>query len=172
MNTKNTIKSLISLGAATALLTGCGGSDSGTAEAQAQPPAAAPNASAASDAVSISGNDQMKFSLTEFTVKADKEVTVVFKNEGKMPKEAMGHNLVILTKGTDTMAFANAAVKHSKNEYVPTDMKNWVVASTRVLGPGESQTITFTAPSEPGDYPFICSFPGHAAVMKGVMKVE
>lgn len=170
MKTKQIISSLLSLGAAVALLTGCGGADSGSATA-ATPPAT-PAAPSGSDAITIAGNDLMKFTLTEFTVKAGGEVTVVFKNEGKMPKEAMGHNLVILTKGTDTMAFANASMKHPKEEYVAPEMKDAVIASTRVLGPGESQTLTFTAPSDPGDYPFICSFPGHAAVMKGVMKVE
>ena len=46
-----------------------------------------------------------------------------------------------------------------------------VIAATKLLGPGESETISFTAP-EPGDYQFVCSFPGHFAMMRGIMVVK
>ena len=49
--------------------------------------------------VSISGNDLMKFSLQEFEVQDGKPVELKFTNEGKLPKIAMGHNLVILKEG-------------------------------------------------------------------------
>ena len=49
--------------------------------------------------VSISGNDQMQFSVKEFEVKAGEQVELEFKNEGTLPKIAMGHNLVILKEG-------------------------------------------------------------------------
>ena len=48
--------------------------------------------------ITISGDDKMQFSLKEFEVKAGEPVELIFKNEGKLPKIAMGHNLVILTK--------------------------------------------------------------------------
>ena len=47
-----------------------------------------------------------------------------------------------------------------------------VVAATKLLGPAESDVITFTAPKEPGDYQYLCSFPGHFAMMRGVMVVK
>jgi azurin len=46
-----------------------------------------------------------------------------------------------------------------------------VIAATKLLGPGENETLTFTAP-EPGDYQFVCSFPGHFAMMRGIMVVR
>ena len=49
--------------------------------------------------ISITGNDQMQFSIREFEVKTGEEVEIEFKNIGKLPKIAMGHNLVILKKG-------------------------------------------------------------------------
>ncbi len=174
MKTKQLFASILALAAAAVLLSGCGGSatDSGAAAAPQPAPAKTEPAKNAGP-VTITGDDMMKFNLAEFTVKAGSEVTVVFKNIGKMPKEAMGHNLVILQKGTDPMAFATASMRFPKEEYVAATMKDSVVASTRVLGPGESQTITFTAPSATGDYPFVCSFPGHTpAGMRGLMKVN
>ena len=153
------------------LASGCGGPETSTASAAPKP--ASTETAIPAGPVTITGDDTMKFNLAEFSVKAGSEVTVIFKNAGKMPKEAMGHNLVILQKGTDTMAFSTASMRFPNAEYVSPDLKASVVAATRVLGPGESQTITFTAPSETGDYPFVCSFPGHTpAGMRGLMKVK
>ncbi len=126
-----------------------------------------------SDQLVITGNDQMRFSPTEFSVEAGSEVTLVFRNVGRMPKETMGHNLAILEQGTDVNGFASAAQRHRDNEHIAPEMEDKVIAATRVLGPGEEETLTFTAPSEPGDFPFVCSFPGHTqAGMVGTMKVE
>jgi azurin len=127
----------------------------------------------ATDRLEITGNDLMRFSPQEVTVPAGAQVTIVFRNVGQMPKQAMGHNLVVLQQGTDTLAFARAAVRHAQAEYVPPEMADQVIAATAVLGPGEEATLTFTAPSEPGDYPFVCTFPGHTeAGMVGVLRVR
>ena len=123
--------------------------------------------------VVITGNDTMKFDKEAFTVKEGQTVALTFKNAGTVPKMAMGHNLVILKPGTEPMSFAAAGMAQKDTTGLPTDeemLKN-VVAHTLVHGPGEEETITFTAP-EPGEYPYICTFPGHAALMKGVMTVE
>ena len=47
-----------------------------------------------------------------------------------------------------------------------------VVVLARLISPGERVTLSFQAPEAPGDYPFICSFPGHWLTMKGVMTVK
>jgi azurin len=47
-----------------------------------------------------------------------------------------------------------------------------VLAHTLVLDPGQSDTLHLRAPDEPGDYPYLCTFPGHWMVMSGVMRVE
>src|SRR5690625_1762970 len=146
--------------------------------AQESAPAAESSDSAEADApaesgkITITGNDQMKFDTTEFSVKAGEEVTIVFENIGKLPKEAMGHNLLVLKKEVDPIRFAAASATAADNDYIAPDREDEVIAGTKILGPGESETITFTAPEETGDFPFVCTFPGHASAgMSGVMKV-
>ncbi|MEM7410467.1 MAG: plastocyanin/azurin family copper-binding protein [Myxococcota bacterium] len=121
--------------------------------------------------VVIEGDDMLKFDVTEFTVKAGESVKLTLKHVGQMPKVAMGHNLVILTAGTDVDAFAAAAVMKQDTEYFPEDQADKVVARTKLVGGGESDTIEFTAPA-PGTYPYLCTFPGHNVTMRGVMTVE
>lgn len=123
--------------------------------------------------VTVTGDDTMRFNVATIEAKAGEELTVVFKNEGNLPKQAMGHNFVILKPGTDLAAFGNAAVAAAANDYIPTDAAHaqQVVAHTKVLGPKESETLTVTFET-PGTYPFICSFPGHWALMKGTITVK
>jgi azurin len=123
--------------------------------------------------VEISGNDQMKFDKTSIEAKPRQKVTVTLKNVGTMPKVSMGHNFVLLTKDMDPAKFVEASQMQMANEYIAPELKDKVLASTKLLGPGESDTISFAAPAEPGDYTYICSFPGHFAIgMKGVLSVK
>src|SRR5690606_38755620 len=123
--------------------------------------------------ITITGNDRMQFNLTEFTVKAGSEVELVFQNVGDLPKDAMGHNLLILVKDGDRIAFAEASARHFQNNYIAPELADQVIAATALLGPGETETLNFSAPAEPGDHPFLCSFPGHAAHgMWGLMRVQ
>ena len=121
----------------------------------------------------ITGADNMQFGLNAFEVTEGQRVKLVFNNLGNLPKDSMGHNVVILAPGTDIMAFAMEATKYRKNEYIPTDevYGPTVLHHTKLLGPKESDTIYFTA-GAPGEYPFICSFPAHASLMQGVMTVK
>jgi azurin len=123
--------------------------------------------------IAIEGNDLMQYNKTAFKVTTGQTVKLTFKNVGKFPKAAMGHNVVILAKGTDITAFATAAMVAAANGYLPQDKatKAKILANTKLLGPGESESITFTAPAA-GKYDYICTFPGHFALMKGVMTVE
>ena len=116
----------------------------------------------------LSANDQMRFDKEVLRAKAGEKVELVLKHTGTMPESAMGHNFVLLTKGTEVPAFAQAAMKARENEYIPED---GVIAHTELIGGGETTSITFTAP-EKGIYDFICSFPGHYALMKGKFIVE
>ena len=120
--------------------------------------------------VVIEGNDQMRFNLSEITVKAGETVTLTLKHTGKLPKTAMGHNWVLLAAGTDIKAFATEAMKARDNEYIPEGSEQ-ILAHTALVGGGEEVTIEFTAPAA-GEYDFICSFPGHYALMKGKLIVE
>lgn len=118
----------------------------------------------------LEGNDQMKFDKELFKVKAREEVNLIFKNVGELPKESMGHNVVILKPNVDVTTFGSEAVSAADNDYIPKTSLSSVVAHTRLLGPGEEDQISFTL--EPGVYPFICSFPGHFGVMQGKIVAE
>ncbi len=122
------------------------------------------------DNIKLDGTDDMKYDRTLFKVKAGQKITLDFKNIGKLPKEAMSHNVVILQQGTDINAFGAAAIP-AKPDHIPADMAADVIAHTKLLGPGESDQITFTL-QDPGVYDFICSFPGHFGTMKGKIVAE
>lgn len=114
--------------------------------------------------------NKMEFEQTEFTVKAGSEITLTFENTATSP--AMEHNVVLLTdnSGATINRVGQAAMGAAANAYVPEDKA--VPAATGLAKPGETVTLTFTAPSEPGEYAYICTFPGHYAMMQGTMVVE
>lgn len=120
--------------------------------------------------ITIESNDQMKYNLSQIKVKAGQKVMIHLKNVGKMPIQAMGHNLVILQKGTNVVEFARLAQTAKSSGYVPTGSKA-VIAATKLIGGGQETSITFTAPAK-GTYDFICTFPGHYSLMKGKLIVE
>lgn len=130
-------------------------------------------AGAAETKVELTGNDQMQFSTKTIEVTEGDTVVLSFKHIGQLPVIAMGHNVVILETGTDIPAFATKCAPAKDTEYIPTDEESTkeIVAHTKLLGGGESDEITFTAPKA-GEYPFICTFPGHFAIMQGVMTVK
>lgn len=115
--------------------------------------------------VVLEGNDQMQFDKKEIDVPVGKPISLTLKHTGKLAKEVMGHNFVLLDQGVDFNDFASKAALAKDNEYVPTDATG-VLAHTKVIGAGESVTVEFTI-SEAGTYDFLCSFPGHSAMMKG-----
>lgn len=123
--------------------------------------------------ITITGNDTMQFDLKSFEVKAGEKVELTFKNVGKIPKIAMGHNLVVLKKGISAVAFGQKAMGAGANaaNALPDSVKGDTIAATKLLGPDETETISFTAPVT-GDYEYVCTFPGHFALMRGVMKVK
>lgn len=158
------------------LCAGCGKKDAAPAASAAAPapaasaaPAAA--APAAARVVEITANDQMKFSVATIEAKVGEEIKVVLKNVGSAPKVAMGHNWVLLKAGSDPVTFGAAAGTAAATEYIPAALKDQVIAHTRVLGPGESHEVTVRL-SAAGEYPFLCSFPGHFALMKGTLTVK
>ncbi len=112
----------------------------------------------------------MKFNLDTFTVASGKKIILELDN-----LDGMQHNLLIVQPGTleKVGAAADAMLrdpKASEKHYVP-DMPE-VLFATDMLGPDEIYTLNFTAPTEPGNYPFVCTFPGHWRMMNGIMKVE
>ncbi|MDA6070593.1 azurin [Flavobacterium sp. AC] len=126
---------------------------------------------AAENVLVIEGNDQMQFNKNELRAVAGKPIKLTLKHVGKIPKEAMGHNLVILQEGTDEAAFAVKAIAAKDTDYIPASEKASIIAHTKLLGGGEEDTIEFTIDKK-GTYNFLCTFPGHVAMMKGVLIVE
>lgn len=161
---------------ATLIVSGCGQKDPAAPKSEAS--AAAPAAAAAAPAaaaprvIEITANDTMKFSVTTIEAKAGEAIKIVLTNTGTLPKEAMGHNLVILKPGTDAMAFVTAATTAKDTDFVPAAFKDQVIAHTTLLGPRKSDEIVLKGLAA-GEYPFICSFPAHFMVgMKGTLIVK
>jgi azurin len=125
--------------------------------------------------VTIQADDKMRFDLTAFEVKAGQKVSVTIKNVGTTPKFSMGHNFVIfdhMVNTTNVMRFLDAFSTEAAHDYVSPSAKE-VLAHSKLLGPNEAETVTFTAPFIPGDYLYVCSFPGHYSQgTKGIMTVK
>ncbi|MEO7273332.1 MAG: plastocyanin/azurin family copper-binding protein [Vicinamibacterales bacterium] len=123
--------------------------------------------------VEISADDTMKFSLVEIHAKAGERISVTLINKGTTPKFSMGHNWILLAGSAEVDPFLAAAAEAPTSEYVPALKAAQVLASTKLLGPGEQDTATFTSPRTPGRFTFLCSYPGHAQVgMRGVLIVD
>jgi azurin len=120
----------------------------------------------------ISGNDQMQYDTQTLTVPAScTQVTLTLHHTGKLPREAMGHNWVLVT-ATDFNAVANFGTSAGlANDYVQPGDKR-VLAHTKTIGGGQTTSVTFptSALKAGGDYRYLCTFPGHNALMRGTFK--
>lgn len=113
---------------------------------------------------------QMKFDRALFVVRPGTTVRLTLKNSDEMQ-----HNLVILVPGENKpLEIAKKAWELGpdavRKAFVPDDPD--VLFHTRVLDPQQSDTITFVAPEKEGEYPFVCTLPGHVFSMKGTMRVS
>lgn len=112
--------------------------------------------------------EKMKYDLAEFTVKAGKAVKLIFANPDFMP-----HNLVMVNPGKADevgQAAINLGAGGFDVAFVP-ENKEILWASKLIDHKGE-EVIQFTAPAKAGDYQYVCTFPGHHFIMRGVMKVR
>ncbi|MFK7736967.1 MAG: plastocyanin/azurin family copper-binding protein [Pirellulaceae bacterium] len=113
--------------------------------------------------------EEMRYDIPFFAVEAGRPVQVVLVNEDLMP-----HNLVICKPGTLKEVAEEGLAIGPKNgldgkQYVP--KSDDVLFATQMIGSLETEQLTFTAPSEPGEYPYVCTFPRHWMRMYGVMVV-
>ena len=163
---------------AAGLLVGCSKSDTAPATAAATPAATAVAPAPASGVRTIAiqagdATNAMKYDVTSIEAKPGEQLKVVLTNAGTLPKTAMGHNWVLLKAGSDPAAFATAASTAAATNYIPDSLKDQMIAHIELLGPKESGEVTFTAPTTPGDYPFLCTFPAHFLIgMKGTLTVK
>ena len=117
----------------------------------------------------LNSNDLMLFDKTSLSAKAGKNIRLTLNHTGKIGKEFMGHNFVLLKKDVDIDDFAMLALDFKDNEYIPEN--NDFIVHTKMLGGGESETINFTI-EEPGIYTYVCTFPGHYQIMQGELTIE
>lgn len=160
----------IATGMAIAFMTACGGNQESSTTAATETTATEVTTETSTEEgiteLTIESNDDMKFNLKTLEVKAGNQVALTLINKGTMPKAAMGHNWTLLKQGVDLEEYALAAAKAKDNDYQVAGREGDVIAHTKMLGPGESETIVFDAP-EAGTYKFICTFPAHYGLMQG-----
>jgi azurin len=120
----------------------------------------------------ITANDQMQYDKQSLSASAScTQVTLTLHHAGKLPREAMGHNWVLVS-GADYNAVANASMSAGlANDYVQPGDKR-VLAHTKVVGGGQTTSVTFPTSGlkAGGDYRYLCTFPGHNALMHGTFK--
>ncbi len=127
----------------------------------------------AQQTIEMIGTDNMKFDITSIEAMPGEEITIKLTTKSNMPKMAMAHNVVVLDQDSDVDAFANASARARDNEYIAPSFEDDNIAATGLAGGGETVEVTFTAPENPGNYEYICSFPGHyAGGMKGMLTVR
>ena len=112
--------------------------------------------------------ERMMYDVKELSVKAGKKVKLTFANPDFMP-----HNILLVNPGKAeeiaTQAMALGA-KGFDTGFIPENKD--ILWHSKLLDHGKEQVIEFTAPTKPGDYPYVCSFPGHYLIMRGVMHVK
>ena len=112
----------------------------------------------------------LKFNTLRIEAKAGEKIVFVFPNDDA---SGMVHNFAIITPGS-SQAVMDAAVAMGaeglKKNFIP-EMPE-LLASTPQVAQGMKYTLYFAVPEEPGDYHFICTYPGHGLIMQGIFAVE
>ena len=110
--------------------------------------------------------NEMKYDLTRFEVKPGQKVTIIMQNKANVA--VMKHNVVLLSDKDAVDEVGKAAL--TAKDYLPNHPA--IIASTPIAGPGEQKKVTFKAPQKPGEYIYICTYPGHYMTMQGIMVVK
>lgn len=133
-----------------------------------------PSVSAKTCDVTVSGNDRLQFEPTELSASAQcPRITITLVHTGHLPVNVMGHNWVLIR--TDDYPAVMQAALHTgiANGYLP-EHDARIIAHTRLIGGGEqAQVIIPTKSLRRGEsYTYFCSFPGHGALMKGILRID
>ncbi|MEZ4701427.1 MAG: plastocyanin/azurin family copper-binding protein [Rhodothermales bacterium] len=156
---------LAAAGGEAATSTGGAGGDRARKHMTAQP---ASWTSGPDQTLRLSTQPGLRYSDTRFDVRAGSRIAFTFDNV-----DDMMHNVVItMPDAADQVAAAamDIGIRGQELGYVP-DAAD-VLFFTSLLQPATAETIYFEAPSIPGDYPFVCTFPGHSATMRGILRVR
>ena len=117
--------------------------------------------------ITIGTKPGLKYDVSEIQVKVGSKLKWVFNNN-----DDMLHNCVIVKPNTSTSvgeAALKLGLKGPDLQYVPAS--NNVLFHTNLIQPETTETLYFVAPLVPGDYQYVCTYPGHAALMIGKLKV-
>ncbi len=126
---------------------------------------------AADCSVTVDSTDQMTYDTKDIKIsKSCKTFTVNLTHSGALPKNVMGHNLVI-SKAADSAAVATDGMAAGIDANYLKAGDDRVIAHTKVIGAGEKDAVTFDVSKLKAgeDYAFFCSFPGHISMMKGAV---
>jgi azurin len=151
------------------------------APAPAPAPAAAPSAATAAPAqagaafeltIKPAGAAGMEYDTKAFNVKAGQKVKITFENTHPIPQP---HNIVFGKPGLkDKIMMAAMQMAASPDGmakgYIPEGGD--ILFHTKLIQPTQKEVLEFEAPKEPGQYPYLCTFPGHGMLMNGIMTVE
>ena len=123
--------------------------------------------------IEIVGTDDMKYSVTTIRARPGEPIRIRLVTKSTLPRIAMAHNVVVLKADTDVAKLIADGAPFRVTDFIPPTMKDAVIAKTAFAGPGQTVEVSFTAPSTPGRYPFVCTFAGHyQAGMKGTLIVK
>ncbi len=112
--------------------------------------------------------ERLVYDVKELEVKAGKKIRLTFANPDFMP-----HNLLIVKPGkADDVAMKAIALGAKGFELGFVPESDDILWHSKLLDHGQEEVMEFTAPASPGDYPYVCSFPGHHIIMRGVMRVR
>lgn len=121
----------------------------------------------------IKGTDNMKFDVTLIEAEPGETIRITLETKSNMPAQAMAHNVAIVDLDTNVDDFVLASMAAPDTDYIAPEFDEYVIAKTKMIGGGETSTIEFTVPETPGDYEYVCTFPGHYfGGMKGVLRVS
>lgn len=117
---------------------------------------------------------QFLYDIKEFTVKPGQKVKLTLINPADSVTR-QPHNLLVVKPGKDMEVGMASNAGMSDPNFLTTKQavpeSDAILFHTKLVQPGEQDVLEFTAPTEAGDYPYLCTYPGHWAIMKGVMKV-
>jgi len=119
--------------------------------------------------INVGAKANLKFDIEQLEAKAGEKVAIVFVNND--PSGIM-HNLAVCTPGSREKVVAAALTigpKAIEQNFVPEIPE--VLATTPQVAPGRKFTLYMTVPTEPGDYVYVCTYPGHGQLMHGILKV-
>jgi azurin len=122
----------------------------------------------------VDSTDQMSFNTKEIVIdKSCKTFTVELTHSGNLPKNVMGHNLVI-SKEADMQPIATDGLAAGIDKNYLKDGDERVIAHTKIIGAKETDSLTIDVSKLKADekYGFFCSFPGHISMMKGTVTLK